>query len=143
MGERFKNLDRLAEVSEDALLEIREIGPTTAKSVVDFFKQPATHKIIEKLKNAGVRFNIVEVKKEATAFSGKTFVITGTLKNYSRSDAEQLIRRLGGYATSSVSKKTDFLVAGEEPGSKYDKAKELGVKILKDDEFKRMIDRAK
>ncbi|MBI4358954.1 MAG: NAD-dependent DNA ligase LigA [Candidatus Omnitrophica bacterium] len=143
LADRFKHLDKLVDVNEEDLLAIREIGPTTAQSIVDFFKQAGTHKIIEKLRKAGVRFNIVEAKKEGTPFSGKTFVVTGSLKNYSRTDAEQLVRKLGGYASSSVSKKTDFLVLGEEPGSKYDKAKELGVKILKEDEFEKMAGRSK
>lgn len=143
LADRFQNLGRLMEASEEGLCGIREIGPTTAKSIVEFFKQPATHKIIEKLRKAGVRFNIVEAKREGTPFSGKTFVITGTLKNYSRGDAEQLIRRFGGYASSSVSRKTDFLVVGIEPGSKHDKAKELGVRILDEHEFQKMVERAK
>ena len=143
LADQFKNLDRVMKATQDDLLSIREIGPTTAESLVDFFKQSGTHKIIERLRKAGVRFNIVETKKEGTPFSGKTFVVTGTLKNYSRGDAEQLIRRLGGYASSSISKKTDFLVLGEEPGSKYDKAKELGVKIIKEDEFDKMVTRSK
>ena len=143
LADRFRNLDRLMETSEEELFAIREIGPTTAKSIIDFFKEPATHKIIEKLKKAGVRFNVAEVKKEGTPFSGKTFVITGALKKYARGDAEQLIRRFGGYASSSISKKTDYLVLGEDPGSKYDKAKELGVKIIKEDEFEKMVGRAK
>ena len=143
LADRFQNLDKLIGADEEDLLAIREIGPTTAKSIIDFFKQPGTHKIIEKLRKAGVRFDIVESKKEGTPFSGKTFVITGTLKNYSRSEAEQLVRKLGGYASSSVSKKTDFLILGEDSGSKHEKAKSLGVKILKEDEFKKMIERAK
>ena len=143
LADRFRNLDKLMDLTEEELCGIREIGSVTAKSIVDFFKQSATHKIIEKLRKAGVRFNVVESKKEGTPFSGKTFVVTGALKNYSRSEAEQLIRRLGGYASSSVSKKTDFLILGEEPGSKYDKAKEFGVKILKEDEFSKMAARSK
>ncbi len=142
LAERFRHLDRLAEASEEDLLSIREIGPTTAESIVDFFKQSGNQRIIEKLKKAGVQFDIVEAKKQGTPFSGKTFVVTGTLKSHSRPDAEQLIRRYGGFATSSVSKKTDFLVLGEAPGSKYEKAKELGVKILKEDEFLKMINKA-
>ncbi len=143
LADRFRNLDRLMEASEEELCAIREIGTTTAKSIVDFLKEPATHKIIERLRKAGIRFNVVEAKKEGTPFSGKTFVITGTLKHYARGDAEQLIRRFGGYASSSVSKKTDYLILGEDPGSKYDKAKELGVKMIKEDEFEKMVNRAK
>lgn len=143
LADRFRNLDRLVQASEEDLLSIREIGPTTAESIVDFFKQSGNQRIIEKLKKAGVRFDKVEAKKQGTPISGKTFVITGTLKHYSRPDAEQLIRRYGGFATSSVSKKTDFLILGEEPGSKYEKAKELGIRILEEDEFLKMIPKDK
>ncbi len=143
LADRFGNLDKLVQATQENLLSIREIGLTTAESIVDFFKQSGNQRILEKLKKAGVKFDVVETKKSGTSFSGKTFVITGTLKTYSRPEAEQLIRRYGGFATSSVSKKTDYLVLGEEPGSKYKKAKELGVKILKEDEFVKMINQSK
>lgn len=139
LADRFRNLDKVEKATAAELCAIREIGPTTAESIVDFFKQSETQKIIEKLRKAGVQFNLVEAKKESALFGGKTFVITGTLKNFSRTDAEQLIRRLGGHPSGSVSKKTDFLIVGEEPGSKYDKAKELGVKIINESEFERMV----
>lgn len=142
LADRFGDLNKLAQVTQEDLLLIREIGPTTAESIVDFFKQSGNQRILEKLKKAGVKFDIVETKKSGTPFSGKTFVITGTLKTYSRPDAEQLIRRYGGFASSSVSKKTDFLIVGEDPGSKYDKAKELGITILKEDEFVKLIHKA-
>ncbi|OGW80441.1 MAG: DNA ligase (NAD(+)) LigA [Omnitrophica bacterium RIFCSPLOWO2_12_FULL_44_17] len=140
LADRYKSLDRLMEVTEEELCEIREIGPVTAKSIVNFFKQSGTHKIIEKLRKAGVRFNIVERKKERTPFSGKSFVITGSLKQYSRSEAENLIRRFGGIPSASVGKKTDFLVMGEDPGSKYDKAKKFGVLIIEETTFSKMIE---
>ncbi|MBI4394584.1 MAG: NAD-dependent DNA ligase LigA [Candidatus Omnitrophica bacterium] len=143
LADRFKSLDRVMEASEEELCGIREIGPTTASSIVDFFKESHNRQIIEKLKKAGVRSNLIETKKEGTPLSGKTFVITGTLKRFSRSDAEQLIRRFGGYASSSVSQKTDFLVVGEDPGSKYDKAKKFGIKIMSEDEFEKMVARSK
>jgi DNA ligase (NAD+) len=142
LAERFKSLDKLMEVSEEELCGIREIGPVTAKSIIDFFKESGTHKIVEKLRNAGVRFDVVVRRREGTPFSGKSFVVTGTLKNYSRSDAENAIRRLGGTPSSSVSKKTDFLVVGEEPGSKLDKAKEFGVSILNESDFEKMLRQA-
>ncbi|MBI4372161.1 MAG: NAD-dependent DNA ligase LigA [Candidatus Omnitrophica bacterium] len=143
LADRFKHLDRVMEASEEELCGIREIGPTTAKSIADFFKETHNCQIIEKLRKAGVRFNLIEAKKEGTPFSGKTFVITGALKSYARSAAEQLIRRHGGYASSSISKKTDFLIAGEDPGSKHDKAKSLGVKIIGENEFQKMIAQSK
>ncbi len=142
LADRFRSLDKLAETTQEDLLSIREIGPTTAESIVDFFKQSANQRILDKLKKAGVKFNLVEAKKSGTPFSGKTFVITGTLKKFSRPEAEQLIRRFGGFATGSVSKKTDFLVLGEDPGSKYDKAKKLGITILKEEEFAKLVGKA-
>ncbi len=139
LAERFKDLDKLSKVSEEDLSAIREIGPVTAKSIHDFFKQLGTHKIIEKLRKAGVRFNIVEIRRSGTPLSGKSVVITGTLSKYSRGEAETLIKQLGGIPGSSVSRKTDFLVAGEEPGSKLAKAKEFGVKILDEKGFQKLI----
>lgn len=139
LADRYKHLEKLMAAPEEELCLIREIGPTTADSIVDFFKRSGNQEIIEKLKKAGLRFDLVEKKIESSAIGGKTFVITGTLKHYSRPDAEQLIRKYGGYASSSVSKKTNFLVLGAEPGSKYEKAKELGVHILSEDEFLNMI----
>lgn len=141
LSERFRTLERVMEASEEELCGIREIGPTTAKSIRDFFKQSGTHRIIDKLKKAGVAFDVVEKTRTGTPFSGKSFVITGTLAKFSRTEAETLVRRLGGIPSGSVSRKTDFLVAGAEPGSKLKKAKELGVQIMDEAEFERMISR--
>ncbi len=142
LADRFQSLERIMNTGEEELCAIREIGPVTAKSIHNFFKQSGTHKIIEKLKKAKVQFDIVEAKKTGTPLSGKSFVITGALSKYSRSDAETLIKRLGGIPGSSVSKKTDFLVAGADPGSKLTKAKELGVHILDEDEFEKLLKKA-
>jgi len=139
LADRFKSLERIMEATEEELCAIREIGTVTAKSITDFFQQKGTREIIRKLRDADVKFNIVETRPTGTPFSGKSFVITGTLEKYSRSEAEVLIKQLGGIAGNSVTKKTDFLVVGAEPGSKLKKAAEFGVKILNEAEFSKLL----
>lgn len=138
LAQRFKSLDRLAETTEEELSSIREIGPITAKSIVQFFKEQGTRKVLSKLSKAGVRFDLVEPVKAGGPLVDKSVVITGTLEQFSRSEAEAAVRRAGGHPSGSVSKKTDFLVVGKEPGSKYDKAKELGIKIISESEFEKL-----
>lgn len=138
LAQKFKSLDRLSEATEEELSKIREVGPVTAQSLIEFFREGGTKKVLTKLKKAGVRFNLVEEVKTGGPLSGKSVVVTGTLEGLSRGDAEALVRRLGGHPSGSVSKKTDFLVLGKDPGSKHDKAKELGVKILSESEFKKL-----
>lgn len=137
LADHFDSLESLMQAKEEDLLSIHEIGPVVARSIVDFFSQEGTKTVIRKLKEAGVDFSIKD-KKESSVFAGKTFVVTGTLKGYSRQEIEALIKRLGGGVTSGVSKKTSYLVCGEEPGSKYDKALELGVPVLREEEFNKL-----
>jgi DNA ligase (NAD+) len=139
LAHHFKSLERLAEAGEEELSKIREIGPITAKSIVHFFRESGTKKVLQKLQKARVRFDLVEAVKTGSPISGKTVVVTGTLEHYGRSEIEALIRRLGGHPSGSVSQKTDFLVLGKDPGSKYDKAKGLGIKILSESEFEKLI----
>lgn len=139
LAQKFGNLEDLVQARPEDFESIREIGPVTAKSVYDFFREEGTKKIISKLRKAGVRFDLVEKVKAGTPFSSKTCVITGTLEKYERPAAEALIRSLGGHPTGSVSKKTDFVIVGENPGSKASKAKELGIKILDEKEFLRLL----
>ncbi len=139
LAQKFKNLEKISEVSLEELQGIREIGPVTALSVYEFFRQPGSRQILNKLKKKNVRFDIVEEIKNDTPFSGKTFVITGTLEKYERSQAEALIRGLGGHPSGSVSKKTNYVIAGESAGSKLEKAKQLGVKILTERQFLEML----
>ena len=125
---------------EEDLLSINEIGPILVQSILDFFENEQTLKMIEELKTLGV--NTTEPEKD-TSFSplaNKTFVLTGELSTLTRKNAENIILSLGGKTTSSVSKKTDYVVVGENPGSKYDKAVKLGVKILSEDEFKKITE---
>jgi DNA ligase (NAD+) len=136
----FGSLERLAKASEEELAEVPEIGPVIAQSVAVFFRQEQTKELLRKLKQAGVEPEVeARPAVEGSAFAGKTVVFTGALSG-PRAEAEQLVKALGGRAASSVSKKTDFVVAGEEPGSKYEKARELGVRILTEEEFRRMVE---
>lgn len=138
LAEKFLTLDNLIRATVDDLQKIYEVGPVVAEAVVKFFAQPTTEKLVEKLKKAGVNMK-EEIKTGPKILEGKTYVFTGELKNFSRTDAEAKVRELGGNAASSVSQKTNFVVAGENPGSKYNKAKKLGVKIISEDEFLNMI----
>ncbi|HRK61629.1 MAG TPA: NAD-dependent DNA ligase LigA [Candidatus Omnitrophota bacterium] len=140
LAKHFRHLDKLAVAGKEDLENIREIGPVTAQSIEDFFKNPGTKKLIEKLKKAGVKMDIVEKEAGDNPCKGKTFVLTGTLESMGRSDAESLLRKLGANVSGSVSKKTDFLVAGAEAGSKLTKAESLGVKVLDEVAFKRLIE---
>jgi len=134
----FGSLDALMEASEEMLTEIEAVGPVIAASVVAFFKDPANLAVAGKLRRAGVKLTSdrpAAPAEENPAFAGKTFVVTGTLSNRSREEAQALVRELGGRATSNVSKRTDYLLAGESPGSKLGKAKKLGVRVLTEAEF--------
>ena len=106
-----------------------------AKSIYEFFKQDQTKDLIEKLKNANVNMQIKENNKYDNRFEGKTFVLTGSLEKYTRDEASKIIEEFGGKTSSSVSKKTDFVLAGEEAGSKLVKAENLGIKIITEQEF--------
>ncbi len=139
LAQKFRSLDNLEEAGLEELQEIREIGPVTAQSVHDFFHESGTRKILARLKKAGVRFDLVEAVKTDTPFSGKTFVITGTLEKYERSEAEALIRGLGGHPSGSVSKKTNYVIVGENAGSKETKARELGITVLSEAEFLKLL----
>lgn len=137
----YNSLDKLANASEEELANIPEIGAIIAKSVTEFFEQEQNKEFIKKLKDAGV--NIEETEKQESEnkiFSGMTFVLTGALSEYTRDEASEIIERLGGKTSSSVSKKTSYLLAGENAGSKYDKAVSLGINIITEEEFKNMIE---
>ena len=138
LAQRFKSLEKLEKATEEELSAIREIGPVTAQSIVQFFKQPGAKKVLAKIAKAGVQTDLVEEVKASGPFAGKSVVVTGALEHFARGEIEALIRKLGGHPSGSVSKKTDFLVLGKDPGSKFDKAKELGVKILPESEFLKM-----
>ncbi|MFH1269859.1 MAG: NAD-dependent DNA ligase LigA [Candidatus Omnitrophota bacterium] len=139
LAHKFVTMNNLIKAKREELDAIYEVGSVMTGSVVDFFRQESTRELIKKLKEAGLNLQekITPVKK--TPLTAKTVVFTGELKGFTRSDAEGLVRQFGGNASSSVSKDTDFLVAGDNPGSKYDKARKLGVKIITEKDFKEML----
>jgi len=138
LAEHFGSMDNLSKASVDELQGIEGIGPELAESIVQFFHSQQGQKTIESLKAAGI--NMIQPHKKARAgtqpFDGKTVVVTGTLEHFSRKEIENLIKELGGKTTGSVSKKTDFVVAGADPGSKLDKARSLGVEVIDETEFR-------
>ncbi len=140
LAEHFRTIDALKNAGLEELTAIREVGPVMAESIHAFFRSKDNLKILKKLKGSGVRMSASARQVEAALrFSGKTIVVTGALRSFSRSEIEGLIRKLGGAPSSSVSKNTAFLVCGEEAGSKLDKAKALGVKVISEEEFRKMI----
>jgi len=141
LANHYRSIDRLAEATVEELDAIHEIGETVAVSVFNFFRNPRNQDLIVRLKNAGVK---TETDATSTAnlnenFVGKTFVLTGKLEQFTRDEAAKLIEDCGGRVASSVSKKTDYVVAGADAGSKLTKAESLGVKVLSEDEFKELM----
>jgi DNA ligase (NAD+) len=135
----FGSIDAIAAASEEELRESEGIGPEVAAGVRLFFKQPANRRVVEKLRRAGVEMTGPKRARTAGPLTGKTFVLTGTLPNLTRERASELIVAAGGKVTSSVSKKTDYVVAGDEPGSKYAKAQQLGISILDEDALRSLL----
>jgi DNA ligase (NAD+) len=133
-----QNLENLMKIKKEELLDIEGIGEKAAESIFEFFKDEDNLKEIKRFLSHGVKL-ISERKKIKHIFSNKTFVLTGSLKNYKREEAYDLIKERGGKVSSSVSKKTDFVLLGEDPGSKYEKAKKLNIKIIKETEFEKML----
>ncbi|MDI3311699.1 MAG: NAD-dependent DNA ligase LigA [Thermoanaerobacterium sp.] len=139
LANHFKTMESLEKATFDELTEIEEIGPKMADSVVAFFKEKQNLDIIDRLKAAGVNMRKKDVKNVNNDFEGLTFVLTGTLEKYTRDEAKKLIEERGGKVTGSVSKKTDYVVVGADPGSKLSKAQELGIKIVNEEEFENML----
>lgn len=134
----FGSLDKLMEASLEELTQVPDIGSITAESIYNWFRQPQSQHLIRRLREAGVNFESKRVVTD-TRFAGKTIVLTGALSRFTREEATEKIELLGGKAASSVSKKTSFVVAGENAGSKERKARELGIPVLTEDEFLEMI----
>jgi DNA ligase (NAD+) len=139
LAQEFVSMDKLMGAKLQDLDQIPEIGQVMANSVIDYFNLGRTKKLIQELKNFNLNMLQDVVKIKANQLTGKTVVFTGQLEGFSRLQAEDLVRRSGGQATSSVSSKTDFLITGENSGSKFTKAKKLGVKIISEAQFKEMI----
>ncbi len=136
----FASLDALMDADEEALSQIDQVGPIMAKSVYEYFRNPENRGVINALTAAGVKPRRSE-NRRSDKLAGKTVVVTGTLENFTRQQAEYAVTQAGGKAASSVSKKTDFVLAGANPGSKLDKALSLGIKVLNEKEFLRLIGR--
>ena len=139
LARKYETIDNLMNASEISLSNIEDVGPITAKSVYEFFKQSQTIDLIDRLKKAGVNMKSLEEKIEDNRFEGMTFVLTGALQKYTREEASEIIEKFGGKTSGSVSKKTSYVLAGEEAGSKLTKAETLGVKIISEEEFDDMI----
>ncbi len=139
LAEHFSSLEELAAAKEEQLVGVPEVGPKVAAAIVEFFSEPANRQLIKKLHKAGVHPTAEKREVKSQKFAGKTFVFTGSLSNRSREEAGELVQQHGGKVAGSVSKKTDYVVVGADPGSKYDKAKELGVTILTEAEFERFV----
>jgi DNA ligase (NAD+) len=137
----FGSIDKLSQSTEEELMTAPTIGPTIAESIVAFSRQESNLKVIEKLRQAGVRMREEAAKPRELPLAGKEFVVTGKLDSFTRTEAESRIRELGGLVGSSVSKKTDFLVVGADPGSKLDRARELGTTILNEKQFLEMLEK--
>jgi DNA ligase (NAD+) len=141
LAKNFKSIDNLAKQTVEDLTQVYEIGPIVAQSIYNFFHNPKNLKVLEKLKKGGVKFPVEKGKVKVTPLSGKTFVLTGGLDSFTRDEATKIIEEMGGRVSSSVSKKTDFVIVGKDPGSKYDNALKLGVKTINEEDFKKLMGR--
>lgn len=139
LAKHYRSLDALMSASESDLTQIDDIGPITAHYIVEWFQSEQSRRQIELLRLAGVSFESIEDIHD-NRFAGKTFVLTGTLEMFTRSEAEAIIERMGGKTSGSVSKKTAYVVAGENPGSKLTKAEALGIPVLTEEQFRALID---
>ena len=141
IAKKYKTIDALMNATFEELCLKEDVGEITANSIYEFFRQDQTIDLIAKLKKSGVNMKLLQDKNVITneKFAGKTFVLTGTLETMSREQASELIESHGGKTSSSVSKKTDYVLAGEEAGSKLKKAQDLGITIINEQQFKEMI----
>ena len=138
LAARFGSMDALMTASVEALTAVEDVGEITARSIAGWFAQPQSRHMIERLRGAGVNFESRRVVTDAW-FAGMTFVLTGALSKFTREEATEKIELLGGKASGSVSKKTTYVVVGENAGSKERKARELGIPILSEDDFLEML----
>ena len=143
LADHFHDLDKLASASVEELQQAEDVGPVMAESIHDFFENPRNQAVIEKLRKAGVKMKEKAAPKTTATgpFAGKTVVVTGTLSKLSRDEAKEALRKAGANVTDSVSKKTDYLIVGEDAGSKLDKAHALGVKTLDERDLLKMLGR--
>jgi DNA ligase (NAD+) len=138
LAEHFGSLDAIMNASAEELEEVNEVGPRIAESIVEFFADEHNRKLVSDLRKAGLTFT-GQRKEKGTKLAGKTFVLTGTLERHTRDEAKKLIEDAGGRVSGSVSKKTDYVVAGSDAGSKLDKARELGVNVIGEEELEGLV----
>jgi len=138
LAEHFGSMDALMKAGEEELQDVNEVGPRIAQSIVEFFQEPKNRALVKQLQDLGLRLTAVK-KERGTKLAGKTLVLTGTLAHFTRDEAKKMIEDAGGRVSGSVSKKTDFVVAGDDAGSKLDKAKELGVKVIGEKEMQDLL----
>lgn len=138
LAEHFGSMNALMNAGEEDLLEVEEVGPRIAQSIREFFQEPKNRELVEQLRRAGLTLS-GKKKERGTKLAGKTFVLTGTLAHYTRDEAKKLIEDAGGRVSGSVSKKTDYVVAGDDAGSKLDKAKQLRVKVINESEMANLV----
>lgn len=139
LARKYQTMENLSQASFEELSEISDIGPIMANSIREFFLQEQTKDLLAKLEQAGVNMKSLEEENQDNRFEGKTFVLTGSLEKFTRKEAEDIIEKFGGKTSGSVSKKTDYLLAGEEAGSKLTKAQTLGITIISESQFEDMI----
>jgi DNA ligase (NAD+) len=140
LAKHFKSIDTLAGQTVEDLTRVHEIGPVVAQSLFNFFRNPDNVAVLKKMERGGVVFPLEEGEITDSPLAGKTFVLTGGMDAFTRDEARKVIEGLGGRVSSSVSRKTDFVVVGRDPGSKYDDARRLGLKILNEKDFREMVD---
>ena len=141
LAKKYKSLDNLSKASYEELVNIPDVGDIIAKSIIDYFNDKINIELINKLKELGINMEYIDNGnyEENELFSGKTFVLTGTLNNITRDRASEIIENMGGKVTSSVTKKTNVVIVGDNPGSKYDKAISLNIEIWNEEKFIELI----
>ena len=139
LAKHFKTIDNLMKAEVEELVGIDDMGEIMAKSVYNFFHEPQTIDLIDRFKMSGLNMEAIVEEGTDSRFEGMIFVLTGALESYSRKEAEDIIEKFGGKASSSVSKNTTYVLAGSDAGSKLEKAQKLGIKIITEQEFNEMI----
>ena len=139
LANHFGSLDKLAKATPEELVEAEEVGPRVAEAIQEFFQEKRNREVIEKLRKAGLQFEQEQTRKTEGKLAGKQFVLTGALPTYSRDQAKQMIEESGGRVVGSVSKKTDYVVVGADPGSKLEKARALGIRTLDEADLRKLL----